>query len=311
MSPTNRDRRTEPKPMEERFGTKAKNKAYEKAPERLKHASSLQVRLRTGAIYISLTAACILINETVATAMLAVTAAICAGEFFWMERVDAKLPNEELGVIGAACYPFALLWFGMTGVMLVTIILLLALLVWYTYFMRSRIADVAISFFGAAYTGLMICGILVIRQSLPEPWGGVLCLLLFFSIWFNDGLAYLVGRKFGKHKLAPRTSPKKSWEGFFGGLFASAVLWVAMSFVPGVNMPIWEAILFGVFCGACGVLGDLVESRMKRNAGVKDSGTIMPGHGGLLDRCDSLFVCSVVACALLIMGGCIPNVYFL
>ncbi len=310
MSASERDRRTEPKPMDERFGTKAKNKAYEKTPERFKNASPLQVRLRTGAVYITLTAGCILINDIVAAGMLALTAAICAGEFYFMQREDAKLPNEWLGIIGAACYPFSLLWFGLPGVMVVTVALLLALLVWYTYFMRSRIADVSISFFGAAYTGLMISGILVIRQALPEPWGGVLCLLLFFSIWFNDGLAYLVGSKFGKHKLAPRTSPKKSWEGFFGGLFASAVLWVAMSFVPGVNMPIPEAIVFGVFCGACGVLGDLVESRIKRNAGVKDSGTIMPGHGGLLDRCDSLFVCAVVACILLILGGCIPNVYF-
>lgn len=307
---TTRDRRTQPKPLEDRLGTKMKNKAYEKAPDRFKNATPLQVRLRTGAIYISITAACILINDVVATAMLAVTAAICAGEFCFMQRTDAKLPNEWLSIIGAACYPFALLWFGTNGILILTIVLLLALLVWYTYFMRSRISDVAISYFGAAYTGLMICGILVIRQSLPEPWGGVLCLLLFFSIWFNDGLAYLVGSKFGKHKLAPRTSPKKSWEGFFGGLFASAVFWVLMSFVPGVSMPIGEAIVFGILCGACGVLGDLVESRIKRNAGVKDSGTIMPGHGGLLDRCDSLFVCAVVAAILLIWGGCIPNVYF-
>lgn len=306
MSASERDRRTEPKPMDERFGTKAKNKAYEKTPERFKNASPLQVRLRTGAVYITLTAGCILINDIVAAGMLALTAAICAGEFYFMQREDAKLPNEWLGIIGAACYPFSLLWFGLPGVMVVTVALLLALLVWYTYFMRSRIADVSISFFGAAYTGLMISGILVIRQALPEPWGGVLCLLLFFSIWFNDGLAYLVGSKFGKHKLAPRVSPKKSWEGFFAGLVGSALFWCLFTLIPGLNLGIPMAMAFGVISGLCGVLGDLAESRIKRNVGFKDSGKLLPGHGGLLDRCDSLFLVAVASAILLVAGGCIP-----
>lgn len=136
--------------------------------------------------------------------------------------------------------------------------------------------------------------------------GGLALLVLFISVWANDSFAYLAGSKFGKHKLAPRTSPKKSWEGFFAGLLGSAVFWIAMSFIPGVTMPIYLAVIFGIICGCAEVLGDLVESRIKRNSGVKDSGAIMPGHGGLLDRCDSLFMASVTAAILLIAGGCIP-----
>ena len=125
-------------------------------------------------------------------------------------------------------------------------------------------------------------------------------------MWANDSFAYLIGSKFGKHKLAPRTSPKKSWEGFFAGLVGSMLMWWLMTFVHGVNMPVPMALAFGVVSGLAGVLGDLAESRIKRNSGFKDSGTIMPGHGGLLDRCDSLFLVSVVSSILLIMGGCIP-----
>ena len=133
-------------------------------------------------------------------------------------------------------------------------------------------------------------------------------LLIFLSVWANDSFAYLVGCRFGKHKLAPRTSPNKSWEGFLAGLVGSMAFWCVMTLVPGVTMGIPIALLFGLICGLMSVLGDLAESRIKRNSGFKDSGTIMPGHGGLLDRCDSLFLAAVTSAILLVAGGCIPYV---
>lgn len=296
----------EPVDTETSMGARAKAKAYEKTPERFKHASSFQVRLRTGAIYIGITSISVLINDITTVVMLAATAAICAGEFYFILRNDAKLPNEAIGVVAAICYPVFMWLGGLKGVAGVTIVLLLVLLVWYTYWMRARITDVCITLFGAMYTGLLISCLIVIRQALADPWGGVFLLLLFLSIWGNDAFAYLVGSRFGKHKLAPRTSPKKSWEGFIAGLIFSMGMWVAMSYVPGVQMPIWMALLFGMVCGGAEVLGDLVESRIKRNVGVKDSGTIMPGHGGLLDRCDSTFLAAVTAFILLTIGGCLP-----
>lgn len=75
---------------------------------------------------------------------------------------------------------------------------------------------------------------------------------------------------------------------------------------PGVTIEVWQCIVFGLVCGIAGVIGDLVESRMKRNSGVKDSGTLMPGHGGLLDRLDSVFLVSIVAALLLFSSNCIP-----
>ncbi len=287
----------------------AKQVAHDKTPEKLKNPTNFQVRFRTGFVYVAVSVVCVLINDLTTVLYLSLVSAICAGEFYYMMRSDAKLPNETIGIVAAIAYPISVWLGGMTGAMLVTIALILALIVWYVYWMRARIPDVGISFFGAAYTGLMLSGIILLRQALPQPWGGVLLLVLFMSVWFNDAMAYIVGSKIGKHKLAPRTSPKKSWEGFIAGLLTSALFWCFISFIPGITMPIPQAIVFGIICGAMGVIGDLAESRIKRNVGVKDSGTIMPGHGGLLDRCDSLFIASVTATILLIGGGCIPYVW--
>ncbi len=289
-------------------GQKIKQTVQSKTPQKLRNPTDLQVRFRTGFVYVTLSVLCLIINDWTTLALLMLTAGITAGEFYYMLRSDAKLPNETLGIIAAVLYPVGVFFFGLLGTMMVTLVLLLALIVWYVFWQRARIPDVGVSFFGAAYCGMLLSGILVIRMALPDPWGGVLVLLLFLSVWGNDSFAYLIGSKFGKHKLAPRTSPKKSWEGFLAGLVASMLFWCAMSFVPGVTMPIPMAIVFGLISGLMGVLGDLAESRIKRNSGFKDSGTIMPGHGGLLDRCDSLFLVSVTAAILLIGGGCNPFV---
>lgn len=287
-----------------------KQKALDKTPQKLKNPSDLQVRFRTGVVYTAVTVICVLAGNIPMVLMLMAVAGICAGEFFYMLRSDAKLPNEMLGIIAAVLYPASVYVAGLVGAMIVSLALLLALLVWYVFWLRARIPDVGVSFFGAAYTGLLLCGLVVIRVSLPDPWGGVMVLLLFLGVWANDAFAYLVGSKIGKHKLAPRTSPKKSWEGFIAGLVGSVLFWCAMTFVPGVTMSILQAVIFGLIAGAMGVLGDLAESRIKRNSGFKDSGTIMPGHGGLLDRSDSLFLTSITAAILLVVGGCIPYALF-
>ena len=283
-----------------------KNFAQDKPPKKLKNPTNFQVRFRTGFVYIVVSVVCVLASEWTTLALLVAMAGITAGEFYYMLRQDAKLPNEMLGIIAAMLYPVSVFFLGLNGALYVSLALLLALIVWYVFWMRARVPDVGVSFFGAAYCGMLLSGIIVVREALPAPWGGVLVLGILLSVWANDSFAYLVGSKFGKHKLAPRTSPKKSWEGFFAGLAGSAVFWCLMTLVPGVTMSIPQAILFGLASGLMGVLGDLAESRIKRNSGFKDSGTIMPGHGGLLDRCDSLFLVAVTSAILLVAGGCIP-----
>lgn len=118
-----------------------------------------------------------------------------------------------------------------------------------------------------------------------------LLLTMFAMIWMNDTGAYLVGCSIGRHRLFPRISPKKSWEGFFGGvLFSVAVALTVSYFAPEIvdAFSTLQLVLVGVVVSVFSTWGDLVESMFKRAANVKDSGKIMPGHGGILDRIDSL-----------------------
>ena len=285
---------------------RVKEAAYEKTPERFKNASSFQVRVRTGAIYITLNIACILASDVTTMVILAATAAVCAGEFYYMLRSDAKMPNEFIGIVAAAAYPVSAFFLGLMGLIYVTALLTLAITMWYVYWLRARVADAAVCMFGAVYTGMQLSGLMFIRMSVGGIWGGVIVLIIFLSIWANDAFAYLAGSRFGRHKLAPRTSPNKSWEGFIVGLIASCAVWCLLLVVPGVQIQLWQCIVFGLVCGLTSVLGDLCESRIKRSVGFKDSGTIMPGHGGLFDRCDSLMPTAVAAAVLLFGAGCLP-----
>ena len=265
----------------------------------------LRVRVISGAVYFLVSAVCVLASKWTTLLLMMVTAGISASEFYAMQRSDAKLPNEILGIVASVCFPLAVFFADWEGALFVAMMMLIALLIWYVFWLRARISDVAVSFFGAAYTGLLLCGIIMIRCRMDNFWGGVLVLLVLLSTWGNDAFAYLFGSRFGKHKLAPKISPKKSWEGFIAGLVASVLVWCVMTLVPGVTMSLPMAALYGLCCGIMGVLGDLAESRIKRNSGVKDSGTIMPGHGGLLDRTDSLFLVSITAAIFLIGMKCI------
>jgi phosphatidate cytidylyltransferase len=114
------------------------------------------------------------------------------------------------------------------------------------------------------------------------------CLIL---VWVNDSFAYLVGKNFGKQKLFPSISPKKTVEGFLGGLFFSAVAsYFIAKFTGTLEFNNW--LILAIIISVLGTLGDLIESKFKRQANVKDSGVIMPGHGGLLDRLDSIIFAS-------------------
>ncbi|TNE54674.1 MAG: phosphatidate cytidylyltransferase [Bacteroidetes bacterium] len=126
---------------------------------------------------------------------------------------------------------------------------------------------------------------------------------LIWLIWTNDTFAYLIGSQLGRTKLFERISPKKTWEGTFGGMAGAMLMAWGLSFWLGEYTPVqWLAL--GAIVGVIGTLGDLVESMLKRSVGIKDSGTIMPGHGGLLDRFDSfLFVAPFAWLVVKMLGG--------
>ena len=111
----------------------------------------------------------------------------------------------------------------------------------------------------------------------------------FILLWANDTGAYLIGISFGRHRLMERISPKKSWEGFFGGVIITALAaWFLSGWLGVINSTGW--IIVSVIISIAGTYGDLIESMLKRSLGVKDSGAIMPGHGGFLDRFDSVII---------------------
>lgn len=138
-------------------------------------------------------------------------------------------------------------------------------------------------------------------------WNPLIVLAYIFIIWANDVFAYFVGSTIGRHKLFARISPKKSWEGLFGGVVGAVIMGIIAAQMLDHNIYIWIGL--AVIASVTGVYGDLIESMFKRSAGVKDSGSIMPGHGGFLDRFDALlisapFVFLYVLIAAYIMAHC-------
>ncbi len=146
---------------------------------------------------------------------------------------------------------------------------------------------------GHSFTGLIYIGIpfslmhLMVFGFQAGEYNYSLLLGVFLLIWINDSFAYLTGILIGRHKLLERVSPKKTWEGFFGGLVFSVL---AAVLLPGLfdKSDITQRLIIAVIVTVFGTLGDLTESLFKRSVSVKDSGIILPGHGGLLDRLDSL-----------------------
>ncbi len=134
--------------------------------------------------------------------------------------------------------------------------------------------------------------------------------LLFFALalnWVGDTAAYYVGRQFGKHKLAPTVSPGKTWEGATASVVGSAVFGLLYLGNTMSQVPLWAIIGMAVSGNVSGQFGDLAESAIKRGAGLKDSGNLLPGHGGVLDRLDSSMFAVPVVYALYVVGSSIHN----
>jgi phosphatidate cytidylyltransferase len=127
-------------------------------------------------------------------------------------------------------------------------------------------------------------------------------LFVMLLVWGADSGAYMFGKMFGKHKLAPKVSPGKTWEGFLGGLVSSALIALLFATLAPLTVSAGTLVVCAVIATLASVLGDLTESMFKREAGIKDSGNLIPGHGGILDRIDSLTAAvPVFACLLLLV----------
>jgi phosphatidate cytidylyltransferase len=181
-------------------------------------------------------------------------------------------------------------------------ILSLLLLLYCTFLspIQRVLPNAASSVFGLLYTGFTLISLPALRQQSNGP---SLVVFLLCVVWAGDIAAMYVGRAWGRHKLAPSISPNKSWEGSVASVLGSVVvagglLWLADALGAHFNTavlsfsddPIWYWLLLAAFLNVVAQVGDLAESALKRSAGVKDSGTILPGHGGVLDRIDALLL---------------------
>jgi phosphatidate cytidylyltransferase len=146
----------------------------------------------------------------------------------------------------------------------------------------------AIAIMATLYVGMLGGSLIRLRSDFPDN-GPKLVFFLLLVVWMGDAGAYYTGKMLGRHKMSPRISPKKTVEGGAGGLATSVIAATIIHFTFFPAFPLVHAIIAGLILSAAGMIGDLAESMWKRSAEVKDSGTLLPGHGGFLDRFDSIF----------------------
>jgi len=157
---------------------------------------------------------------------------------------------------------------------------------------KTAASEASLLFFGVIYIPYML-GYLVLLRSQPQGFKWIL--LIMFIVMSCDSAAYFVGCRFGKRRLYPEVSPKKSVEGSLGGLAGSILGVLIARLLFFAELSVGDAFLAALLIGSLGQVGDLFESLLKRSCGVKDSGTIFPGHGGILDRLDSIIFAAPVA----------------
>jgi len=245
-------------------------------------------RLLTGLCLASATLAALLLAPPPLFALL-LTAVILATqwEYYGLFAGRPEHAKRTLGLAFSALVALSFYW-GIERAAATYSLAAMAMLTWILFLERNReraIQTTAITLFGMAYTAWNLGHLMLIRD-LPAGRGALLVLL--FAIWGSDTGAYYAGSRYGRHRIFPAISPKKTWEGSVAGLAAAVVaatLATALFYPP---LTVAAALLLGLAVGVAGQLGDLFESMLKRSAGIKDSSHLLPGHGGLLDRLDSL-----------------------
>ena len=170
--------------------------------------------------------------------------------------------------------------------MFVTLLVIPASYVFRNSSLDDALPASAVAVLGTMYIGMLAGSLIRLRRDFPE--GPKLVFFLVLVVWLGDAGAYYVGKKFGRRKLSPRISPKKTVEGLMGGVAMSVITALVIHFTFMRDFPLAHVIIVAIVLSIAGVIGDLAESMWKRSAAVKDSGTLIPGHGGFLDRFDSV-----------------------
>lgn len=243
------------------------------------------------------------VGDAALAALASILSAVAASEFFRLARKSGSHPMDRIGVLGAALVPLIVHahYLGIVQVPLVaatlTLLFLMTLALWTHGVSGGPLAAVGTTVTGIVYTGGTLSYVYALRYygyAVGDAAGAFVVILPVVVTWASDIGAYVAGRTIGGPKLMPSVSPGKTVAGAVGGVVFAVIVCVAyvvwllrpqaqLAFTP------WGMIIFGLCVSVTAQLGDLVESLLKREAGVKDSGTLLPGHGGALDRLDSLF----------------------
>lgn len=284
--------------------------------------SELAKRVAFGGVAAPVALAVVFAGGAALAGLLAIASAIAAWELFRIARAAGHAPFADLGAALAGIVPLAVhatylaLFQPRYSYFAAVLLVLLGFSIWARGATGKPLAAVAVTVLGVLYAGGLLSFGYAIRYHdyavggvtlgrVPIAAGGLLLGLPLVLTWATDTGAYVVGRRVGGRKLIPAVSPGKTVSGAIGGVVTSVlVTWLYVTFLlrPGAQLAMTPAsiIVFGVVVSVAAQVGDLVESLLKREAGVKDSGALLPGHGGVLDRLDSLFF--VLPTAHLLLG---------
>ncbi len=253
---------------------------------------NFQTRIITGILFVGVVVAGILISEQTYNALLFAINLLCLIEFYnlTIEKHQTFFKVYLLSVVvflsGVLLFFIPIpAYFTLAGPVLLFLIVFIQL----AYQSKQPFANIAFAFFGMIYISIPLALLFLNTDDPINGYNPKLALLLFMLVWINDTGAYMAGNLIGKTKLFARISPKKTWEGFIGGVLLS--MFVAALY--GKYALLESPLLFcglGLVIGIFSTLGDLIESQLKRSLNRKDSGTLLPGHGGFLDRFDGFLI---------------------
>ena len=251
------------------------------------------LRTITGIVFVGVIVSAIVFSPLIFAGLFFCITLLGLHEFYNLLQSGGKSPQFYLGMVsgGLLFASLAAVANGWMNSEYLIALLPLGIIVFISELYRNKpspFENIALTLLGILYIALPF-GLLNFLFISGLNHAYIILLCYFALLWINDTFAYLIGRTFGKHRLFERISPKKSWEGSIGGALTSIfAAWLISSFENSLPFVHWLAIALIIVI--CGTLGDLVESMLKRSLNIKDSGTLLPGHGGILDRFDAVFI---------------------